>query len=1807
MDEKGDFLSFKNNIVEDLNSDIKKLEDHLDDIRNYYKRYSDETGTNKFKKFVEFVQHFIFDKLKDIDLDERDDNKLIEIIFNFLKIFIPKNGETCFDKEIVKTADMFLVQNCKIHKNMLLRRNIINVLIKRDLLGYLQSGIDTCDIETLSNIISLSTILKESDKTDTSEIIECIVSRIDYMLDKDIRNTALLKVPYFRMFDLYYSEDYDDYYDTWFKFAHKQCSTQIFSIMESGYYIMHNILHNVLGTDMYHRYDWFSYEDNYKILTKQVHVNIMKQYISSICKMLAENECLKFSIIVDIWRYCSYLHESELEVFFDVFFDIIGIFITKPKIYDSKDQFISLRGEIEEMILSSDNNTVKALLYKYLPIMYIKYPPYPLSTYFIEKFHVPECFLLLTSCIKMREIELSDDIDELLNISLNQLEFCGSHSYVFDFIVDIATFDNCTIKHDDLNKAIKYSTSECVSEFAKKAIDNKIVDIDVVYNVVSENFSFFSHSTSFIKFLVERLDDERSEKLLWSLLKSSEAHVVSDACELITNFYIREDLSEEGANIFLKKWLDLFQENPFNINLIDVCLKFFPKSEEKTLRTVFSYREEISDKLTMKVSDQSNNVKSLIVPSKCRVIDFYYHVSKEFSLPLLSFECEGITKLRLYDHLCDYFKDPASDEINLIIVNSAEIHLPVRKSCFYEKIMDANIINQLYVLLMKHNKINIFRLLKCFPVVSNVKKNVDLIKETNHIDFPKFLNVEKPYIFKYNFWYLVSCVDIATFDEIGGIDYLIETYSRSHQVIMNSIIKYFIKNKAFVMDKYRSRVFHLLFNSIPSMSDNCKSLNTLTDFLVLFRNIELSHSSIESFYTLISVNTVWHKRILRCYIDNPDLIPILEEILLNKQCNNDMINNILKLVQNFEHIYSKVIYDACIQIINTDNSNYVKDHVDTALTCIHKMFTEFPNDLICLLNKKFLVIENSCILDSLDFASKILSEASSSLTKDHILSLRRNIPVFRKYKNCPSCLRNSSLGPGLINPSQLCYLISILQQFYEMPKFRSSIVSYKGDNNFLIELRNLFLNMFYIPSNSFDLDSLVKNWRVENGEMMRIYEQQDACEYICDLINKIEKFLSKDLIKELFCGSTINYTKGIDVDFSDSQTEDFYIYNVTMNGSNLMEAIEKSKTPFRVNSYKTEKLGSIDVFKSTELNSLPPYLVIPLSRFKYNHADDQNEKINSRFEFPETFSFKDEEYKLSGVVCHHGFANMGHYTSFVRVRKSNKWKKCDDETVTSVEIDQVLDICYDRGYILFYDRSSFDINENHDIDQEVSQKIQNIVYSIYQNRLFCSEGFFKIIQSFNDDLTLDYIFDTFMYCLICSDTQRNEILFENITKAIDSDDSLKDRLCFILSDRDKLSKSLIFTDHSYFKSCVANLIVHFSKCISTSKYKDIIVSNMDSLVNDICTYKDSQPNYFKILYYLQKENCISKENDQLWQNNIDVIISKNENIDSVDFEYMLLFIAAINTSTLFSNFIEKYKNFALNLLCSSTEISVVKVFFDNVNVTKQDVINLVEEDLLRTNTKINRLNEFLKLYDSNIIDIIVNENVVKTNDHKILNCFKSFLSDDPKLVLDNIDKWFYFIFSSDYIECLNIFENLYTIREPDGKAPNTDNCSRIAQYVKDNIDKIIDLVETRLPDICKLNAFIKVLRHVFIDFYDKTISEIHTCFYELIRRSVDTSNSDALFCENIKFDYNKGIFPTLLIVSYIKNRRTGVSISELESKFSDIDINSITIEDVCNDKEIDKMGDLLIYRGSKLKNELKEKYVKMTKEEIIDQIKTMLK
>jgi len=151
---------------------------------------------------------------------------------------------------------------------------------------------------------------------------------------------------------------------------------------------------------------------------------------------------------------------------------------------------------------------------------------------------------------------------------------------------------------------------------------------------------------------------------------------------------------------------------------------------------------------------------------------------------------------------------------------------------------------------------------------------------------------------------------------------------------------------------------------------------------------------------------------------------------------------------------------------------------------------------------------------------------------------------------------------------------------------------------------------------------------------------------------------------------------------------------------NIYESLETYIEGDQISEYFCENCEKkVNAVKRVCLQELPNILIVHLQRIVFNFDTYLNDKVNSRFEFPEFLNLeaftKQEikrreeqneqeeqeelekictEYKLVGVVVHSGTAEAGHYFSYIRA--SDRWLEFNDSNVKLYNFDHLEQDCF---------------------------------------------------------------------------------------------------------------------------------------------------------------------------------------------------------------------------------------------------------------------------------------------------------------------------------------------------------------------------------------------------------------------------------------------------------------------------------------------------------------------------------------------------
>jgi len=406
------------------------------------------------------------------------------------------------------------------------------------------------------------------------------------------------------------------------------------------------------------------------------------------------------------------------------------------------------------------------------------------------------------------------------------------------------------------------------------------------------------------------------------------------------------------------------------------------------------------------------------------------------------------------------------------------------------------------------------------------------------------------------------------------------------------------------------------------------------------------------------------------------------------------------------------------------------------------------------------------------------------LIKDCILPISEFVPIPATFGYMPDKDKRSEYNfAGIKNLGCTCYMNSMIQQFFLITPFRNALLSiddniptnisnpFKIDDNMLHQLQQIFCNLLKTTRQYIDTSEFCYAFKGIDGKPTNTAIQQDAQEFLGLLFDRLERSLQKTEYKRLlqatFGGKVCNQLKCKSCNSIKRNYEDLYTLSLEIkNQHNFNDALTKFIQPTSVTGFFCEFCKTkVEVSKRSVLASLPNVLIVHLQRFTFNMDTGMQEKIHSRFEFPNLINLKmyteegceiDKdtkkiikeneyyEYKLVGIVVHSGNAQGGHYYSFININRSpeyfeeprfskpenDQWLEFNDRIVREFDFKKVPTECFGgepsilmdtensctkSAYMLFYERKLKSAIPMLTIPEEIYMQMESQNIQIIQN------------------------------------------------------------------------------------------------------------------------------------------------------------------------------------------------------------------------------------------------------------------------------------------------------------------------------------------------------------------------------------------------------------------------------------------------------------------------------------------------------------
>ena len=1008
---------------------------------------------------------------------------------------------------------------------------------------------------------------------------------------------------------------------------------------------------------------------------------------------------------------------------------------------------------------------------------------------------------------------------------------------IYGFIFNVCSKSEVSIPEDKLTALFSLCTTcSYFYTFATKIVEAGLCSFEFLENFITQyspdliNYDFFLLVRAFV-FKVNEIKEFgpftslpiNKEEVIWDLACKKSSENLSFA-QMLCEFYAHNDgvtLTDlQMINVFISTWLCYSEKEQTEKDcLLGLMRCFIQRIEENIDVSLFGVKRhgEESEKALITVSVRAKQqLQKFTAPGSMTIGAAKHRISRMFMIPRRQFNlCCGSSCPKPVEPLQQVAR--GQKELNLYVQTlPEESFLPEEheRSTIPSLVIPQTKVIDFAVEMLRQNHEEAKKLLQFLPTVPGVVFLIEELSKKRQFCYKELLPIDYPALFEYNLEALQHGFNDSRREDMeksDGFGYLIDSIS---ETIAPVVIPFLTDTMNVELKlKHGQRVL----DSMLPLAERLTSLEKKEVFgkvvgfmriLAMFKDSNMVlKESMYGFVETLLLSSQGHVKSESSSLFAHVKIPLsVFAGLLDKVTQENEAEFFLALVPHVTE------YDDVI-------TNYCMEHLEStsALTVLEKMLSLnlLPDDrkealTIQLITEYLCVDEKPKDKACFTMAAKCLAHMENEILLNHIQGLHAGRNVYLEWRIDGDASYVSKSGySGLVNMGATCFLNSTLQQFFAIVPLRNKILEYSGTDPFMLELRNLFAKMLLSKGHSVTVKDLVEKWVGWDGEPMNPRIQQDACEFVEMLLDKLETGLDRDMIKKMFGGTTVNTFDGIEEQYHSTSSHPNYTLVLPMPGcKDMASAFEKFQAVDYFtgsDGYEAKELGrKIDVKKYESLGVLPECLIVQLGRFEYNYQLGTRKKIDTPFDFPLEADLEkyvaaenkgqETKYVLKGVIVHSGTAQYGHYTSYIQDRKGEKkWYLFNDAHVTEVAEKDMYQAAAGKasgtnGYLLFYERVDFqDIDDGHHpaISQELQDKIVNDNKLNDEYRLYCSSAYFefmKLLAKSKDpkflQVAIQYYFDSFPFTTHIRDA---EVIGSSLVEALANNDVLRKTFAEFLS------------------------------------------------------------------------------------------------------------------------------------------------------------------------------------------------------------------------------------------------------------------------------------------------------------------------------------------------------------------------------------------------------------------------------------------
>ena len=361
-----------------------------------------------------------------------------------------------------------------------------------------------------------------------------------------------------------------------------------------------------------------------------------------------------------------------------------------------------------------------------------------------------------------------------------------------------------------------------------------------------------------------------------------------------------------------------------------------------------------------------------------------------------------------------------------------------------------------------------------------------------------------------------------------------------------------------------------------------------------------------------------------------------------------------KISQNFnliQDIMSKILFRQSTKELNEklDKLTFINPDVFSDHKANRNTNQQIRNScfkfVLAMLNNSIKNFEKFFQINILDSDSNNSSNSNTS-DKDQDCELPSSsnklvYPQLSRYNLYNSYNTKVEGHVGLKNLGCICYMNSMLQQFFMVPSFRRALLQVEDgtapntknahgvDDNVFHQVQRMFSYLELSTREDYNPEGFCFSFKDWDGNPTNTSIQQDAQEFLSRFIDKIESAVKptnfKYLMQSVFGGKSCSQLVCEDgCGTAKNRFEDMFCLSLEVsNMKTIYDSLEKYISPEKIDEYQCDTCNKkVTITKRNVLSDLPNVLIIHLQRIFYNYETDRNEKINSRLDFPKILNLK---------------------------------------------------------------------------------------------------------------------------------------------------------------------------------------------------------------------------------------------------------------------------------------------------------------------------------------------------------------------------------------------------------------------------------------------------------------------------------------------------------------------------------------------------------------------------------------------------------